>query len=51
MQCELESKIELIDYIVNSLCMRELNRDGREFLSKLRAEFQTKLDELTRIKS
>jgi hypothetical protein len=46
-QNELRSNIDLIDYILNSLCMRELNADGRKLINKLRAQFQTKLDELT----
>lgn len=32
-------KVELINFIKNNLCQKELNRDGREFLDKLKVKF------------
>ena len=33
-----ESEIEMLQYIINSLCSRELNADGRKFIQKIITE-------------
>lgn len=40
----IKEKIRLIDHIMNSLCTRELNYDGRVFINKLRDKLQKQLD-------
>lgn len=35
----LQEKIGLLDYLLNSLCSKELNMDGRDFIVKLKDKF------------
>lgn len=43
---KLEAKIEMIDYVLNHFCVRELGESQRTDLRNLKYSYQTKIDEI-----
>jgi len=43
-------KIDQLDYILNNLCKRELNKQGRLFLVNMKAQLMRQKNELTSTK-
>jgi len=43
-RAELQAQIEILDYVLKSLCIGELHHEGREFIEKLKVRIQTQIN-------
>ncbi len=43
-----KEQIKIIDIILEELCVKELNHDGRKFLKRLRANLKFEMDMLSK---